>query len=63
MFVSSIVCEQESGTIFTTLPFLRNLRIRPISLSVTLHLTESHANNKHSSLLGQFGSYENKKGL
>jgi len=41
------------GTVFTTLHFLHNLRISQISLSVTLHLIESLAKNKHSILLGQ----------
>jgi len=48
------------GTVFTTLYFLHILNKSPVTLSVRLHLTESPANNKHSSLLGQFISDERK---
>ncbi len=51
------------GTVFTTLHFLHNLRISQISLSVTLHLIESPANNKHSNLLGLFVGYEENEVL
>jgi hypothetical protein len=46
---------------FTTLEFLHNLRISPISLSVTLHLIEISANNKYSNLLGLFVCYKQMK--
>ena len=53
----SIQCttqRKEPGTVFTTLHLFRNIRI---SSSVTLHIAESPANNKHSSLLAQLLSY------
>ncbi len=45
-------------TVFTTLHFPRTLNIRTVIKTVTLHFTESPANNKHSSFLGQFVSYK-----
>ncbi len=56
-------CVTASGIVFTALHFLRNLRISPISWSVTLHLAKSPANNKHASLLVQCVSYEENKVL
>jgi hypothetical protein len=52
-----------SLTLFTTLHFLRNFRIIQISLSVTLHLIECPANNKHPNLLGLFLCYEENEVL
>ncbi len=43
---------------FTTLHFLPNFRISPISPCVTLHYARSPANNEYFSLLVQFVSYK-----
>ncbi len=39
------------GTLFTTLHFIRNLRMCLVSKSVTLHRLERLASDKHSSLM------------
>ena len=51
-----------SGAVFTTLHFIRNLRIFPTSQSVRLHLTRK-ASRWHSSLSSPFVTYEENKVL
>jgi hypothetical protein len=59
-----VSCEEKSAQIlFTTLHFLRNLEIGPISKRVILHSQERFASEKHSSLLGQFVSCEENEVL
>jgi hypothetical protein len=50
-------------TIFTTVHFLLNLRMGPTSYSVTLHYAKRLSNDKYSSLLGAFVSYEENEVL
>ncbi len=52
-----------TATVFTTLHFLLNLRIGPVSYSVTSHKTKILSIDKHSSLLGAFVSYEDNEVL
>ncbi len=45
------------GSVFTTLLFLRNLRMGPKSKTVTLHWAKLFSSDKHTSLFGAFVSY------
>jgi hypothetical protein len=47
-----------SGTLFTTLNFLHNLSMYPITRALDYTRSERLASDKHSSLLGPFISYE-----
>ncbi len=58
-----IVFQRAPGAVFTTLYFLHNLIMRPISYSVTLHYAGKASRDKHASFLGQFVSYEENEVL
>jgi hypothetical protein len=54
-----------TGVVFIPLNFLRNIRMGPISYSVTLKMLKSSVRCNHSSLMGPFVSYEKtlRKGI
>ncbi len=48
------------GTVFKTLHFLPNLQKGPKSYSITLHYPGKFTNDKNSSLLGRYRSFQRK---